>query len=63
MAHSFVPKSEELLTSEQVIERLLDDPNLRRSAATCVLPAVRSGKEWRFRKSDLEDWIRRRKAS
>jgi excisionase family DNA binding protein len=63
MAHRFVPKSEELLTSDQVIDRLLDDPNLRRLASTCVLPAVRSGKEWRFRKSDLEDWIRRQKAS
>ncbi len=62
MAQSFVPKSE-LLTSDQVIERLLDDPNLRRIAATCVLPAVRFGKEWRFRKSDLEDWIRRQKPS
>ena len=63
MAHSFVPKSEELLTTDQVIERLLADPNLRRIAATCVLPAVRFGKEWRFRKIDLEDWIRRQKAS
>ena len=63
MAHSFAPKSKELLTSDQVIERLLADPNLRRIAATCVLPAVRFGKERRFRKSDLEDWIRRQKAS
>ena len=63
MARPLVPKSEVLLTSDQVIERLLADPNLRRIAATCVLPAVRFGKEWRFRKIDLEDWIRRQKAS
>jgi excisionase family DNA binding protein len=63
MAQSFVPKSEELLTSDQVIDRLLDDPNLRRLASTCVLPAVRFGKEWRFRRSDLEAWIRRQTAT
>jgi hypothetical protein len=47
-----------LLTADQVIERLLD-ANLRSVAATCVLPAVRSGHEWRFRRADLDDWIRR----
>ncbi len=49
----------ELLTTEQVMEVLLADANLRRRAATCVLPAVRSGSEFRFRKSDLDRWIRR----
>ncbi len=48
----------ELLTAEQVIERLLD-ADLRRLAATCVLPAVRSGEHWRFRRADLDEWIRR----
>lgn len=33
----------ELLTTEEVIERLLEDAMLRRVAATCVLPAVRVG--------------------
>ena len=46
-----------LLTSEQVMERLLTDAHLRRVASTCVLPAVRCGGEWRFRQSDLEAWI------
>ena len=50
----------ELLTSEQVMDRLLADANLRRLAATCVLPAVRYGDAWRFRRTDLDDWIRRR---
>lgn len=49
----------ELLTTEQVIDRLLVDANLRRVAATCVLPAVRWGNVWRFRKVDLDEWIRR----
>jgi hypothetical protein len=50
-------ESSEWLTSEQVIDRLLEDPLLRRIASTCVLPAVRCGDEWRFRKSDLDQWI------
>jgi hypothetical protein len=49
----------DLLTSEQVMDRLLVDAKLRRVAATCVLPAVRCGNDWCFRRSDLEDWIRR----
>jgi excisionase family DNA binding protein len=48
----------DLLTTDQVIQRLLD-ANLRRVAATCVLPAVRSGDHWRFRRADLDEWIRR----
>jgi hypothetical protein len=54
-------ESSEWLTSEQVIERLLEDPLLRRIASTCVLPAVRCGDEWRFRKSDLDQWIGRQR--
>jgi hypothetical protein len=46
-----------LLTSEQVMDRLLGDARLRRIAMTCVLPAVRCGDEWRYRKSDLDAWI------
>ena len=51
--------SGDLLTADEVIDRLLEDANLRRIAATCVLPAVRVGGDWRFRRSDLDDWIRR----
>ena len=50
----------ELLTTEQVMDRLLADPKLRRMATLCVLPAVRHGGAWRFRRADLDDWIRRR---
>jgi excisionase family DNA binding protein len=49
--------SSDLLTTEEVMERLLADESLRRSAARCVLPAIRHGKEWRFRKRDLDAWI------
>lgn len=50
-----------MLTADQVIERLID-ADLRRAAATCVLPAVRSGENWRFRRADLDEWIRRQGA-
>jgi excisionase family DNA binding protein len=53
----------DLLSAEEVIDRLLEDANLRRVAATCVLPAVRVGSGWRFRRSDLDDWIRRQSES
>ena len=39
------------------MDQLLADANLRRLALTCVLPAVRVGSEWRFRKTDLDAWI------
>jgi excisionase family DNA binding protein len=51
--------SSELLTTDEVIDRLLEDANLRRAATTCVLPAVRVGSTWRFRRSDLDEWILR----
>jgi excisionase family DNA binding protein len=54
-------EASEWLTGEQVVDRLLEDPTLRRIAATCVLPAVRCGDEWRFRRSDLDQWIVRQR--
>jgi excisionase family DNA binding protein len=52
----------EFLTSEEVIEVLQRDPVLRRVALTCVLPAVRVGEEWRFRRTDLDAWIAKQTA-
>jgi hypothetical protein len=54
-------EASEWLTSDEVIDRLLEDPVLRRIASTCVLPAVRCGDEWRFRRSDLDQWIGRQR--
>jgi excisionase family DNA binding protein len=59
---SAAESSADLLTTEEVMERLLADESLRRSAARCVLPAIRHGKEWRFRKRDLDAWIERHRA-
>ena len=53
----------EFLTWEEIVRRLASDPVLRRVAVTCVLPAIRYGAEWRFRRCDLESWIARQKES
>jgi hypothetical protein len=50
---------EELMTSEQILDRLQVEPALRSFALTCVLPAVRRGEDLRFRRRDLETWITR----
>jgi excisionase family DNA binding protein len=50
-------RATEFLTSDEVVETLESDPDLRRLAVACVLPAVRVGDEWLFRRSDLEAWI------
>lgn len=57
MRDARTPEGPDLLTTEQVIERLLEDETLSRAAATCVLPAVRVGSSWRFRRADLDSWI------
>ena len=51
------PTPAELLTSDEVIERLKAETALRSRAVTCVLKAIKHGNEWRFRRSDLEAWI------
>lgn len=55
------PPATEFLSSEEVIEVLERDPVLRRVALACVLPAVRVGEEWRFRRVDLDAWIARQR--
>jgi hypothetical protein len=51
----------EFLSSEEVIDILVNDPLLRRAAITCVLPATRVGDVWMFRRADLQLWIERQK--
>lgn len=51
----------EYLTSDDVIEILHRDPELRRVALTCVLKATRVGDAWMFRRTDLEAWIEQQK--
>jgi excisionase family DNA binding protein len=52
---------DDLMTSDEVAARLLSVAPLRRLAVSCVIPAVRHGDEWRFRRKDLEAWIRKQK--
>ncbi|MGE3275192.1 MAG: AlpA family transcriptional regulator [Vicinamibacterales bacterium] len=49
-------RADDLLSSNEVIDRLLEEPRMRASAL-CVLPAIRTEGGWRFRRSDLEAWI------
>jgi excisionase family DNA binding protein len=58
---SLPPQANEFLTSDEVVQALENDPLLRRLAVACVLPAVRVGDEWCFRRSDLEAWVAQQK--
>ena len=55
--------AEGLLTNEQVIDWLMSSKTLRRSALHCVLPGILIGREWYFRRRDLEAWIARQDTS
>jgi hypothetical protein len=55
--------AEDLMTNEQVIDRLMMSETLRRAALRCVLPGILIGKEWYFRRGDLEAWIARQEPS
>jgi hypothetical protein len=55
--------AEELMTNEQVIDRLMMSDTLRRAAIRCVLPGILIGREWYFRRRDLEAWIAGQHAS
>jgi len=59
VANAALDESADLLTTDQVLDRLFSDVRLRSIALTCVLPAVRRDGKWRFRRADLEDWIER----
>ena len=63
-AHSMAsppPQANEFLTSDEIVQALENDPILRRLAVACVLPAVKVGDEWRFRRSDLDAWVAQQK--
>jgi hypothetical protein len=49
------------LTGGEVLKRLLADADLRGLAFTCTLPAFPHGATWRFRRTDLEKWIERKR--
>lgn len=50
------------LTTEEVLDCLKVNPRtIYRLIQTGELPAFRIGGRWRFRRSDLQDWIERRR--
>jgi excisionase family DNA binding protein len=50
----------EFLTTEEVITFLrVNTRTLYRLIRTGDFPAVRVGRQWRFRRTDLEAWLRR----
>jgi len=53
-----------LLTAEEVIGILrVNARTLYRLIRTGGLPAVRVGRQWRFRRNDLEGWLSRGRAA
>jgi excisionase family DNA binding protein len=54
----------ELLTTEEVISFLrVNTRTLYRLIRAGDFPAVRVGRQWRFRRTDLEAWLRRDRAA
>ena len=51
------------LTTEEVLSCLKVNPRtIYRLIKSGELPAVRIGRQWRFRRSDLTEWIDRQRA-
>jgi excisionase family DNA binding protein len=51
------------LTTEEVLDCLKVTPRtIYRLIKSGDLPAVRIGRQWRFRRADLDDWLDRKRA-
>jgi excisionase family DNA binding protein len=54
---------EAFLTTEEVLSYLKITPRtIYRLIRTGELPAVRIGRQWRFRRADLDRWLERQRA-
>ena len=52
------------LTTEEVLSCLKVNPRtIYRLIKTGELPAIRLGRQWRFRRADLDEWIDRQRTS
>ena len=61
--HSKASKSA-FLTTEEVLGCLKVNPRtIYRLIKSGELPAVRIGRQWRFRRSDLDEWINRNRTA
>jgi excisionase family DNA binding protein len=60
MNHGDKADMQAFLTTEEVLSYLKITPRtIYRLIRDGELPAVRIGRQWRFKKSDLEDWLDR----
>ncbi len=63
MATSSEPELQAFLTTEDVLGYLKVTPRtIYRLIRTGELPAVRIGRQWRFRRTDLDQWLDRQRA-
>ena len=59
-----MPDFEALLTTDEVLARLRITPRRMYRLIRCgELPAVRIGRQWRFRPGDVESWMERQRES
>lgn len=63
MFNSSVPDFQAFLTTEEVLAYLKITPRtIYRLIRNGELPAVRIGRQWRFRRADLDAWVERQRA-
>jgi excisionase family DNA binding protein len=63
MLNDRVREMEAFLTTEEVLSYLKITPRtIYRLIRSGELPAVRIGRQWRFRREDLDRWLERRRA-
>jgi excisionase family DNA binding protein len=63
MFNDRVREMEAFLTTEEVLSYLKITPRtIYRLIRSGELPAVRIGRQWRFRREDLDRWLERRRA-
>ena len=63
MATSSDAELQAFLTTEDVLGYLKVTPRtIYRLIRTGELPAVRIGRQWRFRRTDLDEWLDRQRA-
>ena len=63
MVNSIMPDFQAFLTTEEVLAYLKITPRtIYRLIRNGELPAVRIGRQWRFRRNDLDAWLERQRA-
>lgn len=64
LATSSTSELEAFLTTEEVLGYLKVTPRtIYRLIRAGELPAIRIGRQWRFRRTDLDEWLDRQRAT